>query len=63
RRHHNHKTRGVWTAEAEDGGGIVWRTASGRRYRTDRHDYDDPLGRPVTDTEIELALAEDPPPF
>jgi hypothetical protein len=63
RRHHNHKTRGVWTAEAEVGGGIVWRTASGRRYRTDRHDYDDPLGRPVSDTEIERALAEDPPPF
>jgi hypothetical protein len=63
RRHHNHKTRGVWSAETEDGGGMVWRTASGRRYRTERHNYDDPLGRPVSEAEIDLALAEDPPPF
>ena len=63
RRHHNHKTRGVWTVEVEDGGGMVWQTASGRRQRTERHNYDDPLGRPVSDTEIDVALAEDPPPF
>lgn len=63
RRHHNHKTRGVWTVEAEDGGGMVWRTASGRRYRTERHDYDDPLSRPVSEMELEVAGAEDLPPF
>jgi hypothetical protein len=71
RPHHNHKTRGTWTATTDEDGTIRWRTLSGRTYVTRRHDYDDPLGRPVTDTEVDAATArvdatspfDDPPPF
>jgi hypothetical protein len=71
RRHHNHKTRGTWRATTDPDGTILWRTLSGRTYLTRRHDYDDPLGRPVTDTELDHATAlaattttfDDPPPY
>jgi hypothetical protein len=71
RRHHNHKTRGTWRATTDPDGTILWRTLSGRTYLTRRHDYDDPLGRPVTDTELDHAAAlaattttfDDPPPY
>jgi hypothetical protein len=71
RRHHNHKTRGVWTATTDPDGVILWRTSSGRTYVTRRHDYGDPNGRPVTELEVEAATAavmsattfDDPPPY
>ncbi|HEU4999259.1 MAG TPA: HNH endonuclease [Lapillicoccus sp.] len=70
RRHHNHKSRGTWTAATDGDGTTVWRTLSGRTYVTHRHDYDDPLGRLVSDPEVESATAaahaaspfDDPPP-
>ena len=63
RRHHNHKTRGVWTAVTDQDGGIVWRTAAARRYETRRHDYHSALGQPVSEAEIVTAWEHDPPPF
>ncbi len=71
RRHHNHKTRGTWRATTDPDGTILWRTLSGRTYLTRRHHYDDPLGRPVTDTELDHAAThaaatttfDDPPPY
>jgi len=33
-----------------------------RTYVNRRHDHDDPLGRPATDAEYDLATAADPPP-
>jgi hypothetical protein len=71
RRHHNHKTRGTWRATTDPDGTILWRTLSGRTYLTRRHGYDDPLARPVTDTELDHAAAhaaatttfDDPPPY
>jgi hypothetical protein len=70
RRHHNHKTRGTWTATTDADGVILWRTVSRRTYVTGRHDYDDPLGRPVSASEIDRAVAaatpdvfDDPPPY
>lgn len=62
RRHHNHKTRGTWTSEMDPDGIVTWRTMGGRTYVNRRHDYDDPLGRPATDAEYDLATAADPPP-
>ncbi|MEP6631437.1 MAG: HNH endonuclease [Lapillicoccus sp.] len=68
RRHHNHKTRGTWTATSDADGSILWRTASRRSYATQRHPYDHPWSRPVSETEIvaaEMIAAGpvDPPPF
>jgi hypothetical protein len=71
RRHHNHKTRGTWSATTDLDGTIQWRTMSGRTFSTGRHDYDDPLGKPVTDDEIDTAATaastatpfDDPPPY
>jgi hypothetical protein len=71
RRHHHHKTRGTWTATTDSDGVTLWRTCSARTYLTGRHNYDDPLGRPVTDVELDAAAAvaaramtfEDPPPY
>jgi hypothetical protein len=71
RRHHNHKTRRTWTATTDIDGVTLWRTCSARRYLTGRHNYDDPLGAPVSDTELDLAATaaagattfEDPPPY
>ena len=71
RRHHNHKTRGTWTATTDIDGVTLWRTCSARSYLTGRHNYDDPLGAPVSDTELDLAATaaagattfEDPPPY
>ena len=70
RPHHNHKTRGTWTATTDTDGMILWRTVSRRTYVTRRHDYDDPLGRPVSAAEIDHAAAaaapdvfDDPPPY
>ena len=45
RRHHNHKTRGTWTATTDSDGVTLWRTCSGRSYLTGRH-----LRRPVRPT-------------
>ena len=42
---------------------ITWRTRAKRRYVTHPRDYLDPLSKPVTEQDIERALAEDPPPF
>lgn len=42
RRHHNHKTRHLWTShrdEADPTGPITWTTALGRRYTSYPHDY------------------------
>ncbi|MEO7236479.1 MAG: hypothetical protein ABIW80_14050, partial [Lapillicoccus sp.] len=71
--HHNHKTRGTWTATSDADGSILWRTASRRSYATQRHPYDHPWSQPVSETEIvaaEMIAAEmiaagpvDPPPF
>ncbi|HWI34473.1 MAG TPA: hypothetical protein VNS83_09195 [Lapillicoccus sp.] len=63
RRHHNHKTRGTWTATTADDGAVTWRTPAKRRYVTHPRDYLDPLSKPVTEQDIERALAEAPPPF
>ena len=71
RRHHNHKTRGTWTATTDSDGVILWHTASGRAYMTRRHNYDDSLSKPVSEAEVEAASAvaagastfDDPPPF
>ena len=63
RRHHNHKTRGTWTATTTDDGAITWRTRAKRRYTTYQRDYQDPRAKPVTEQDIERVLAEDPPPF
>ncbi|MDQ6896267.1 MAG: HNH endonuclease [Actinomycetota bacterium] len=63
RRHHNHKTRGTWTATGDVDGSVLWTTASRRSYVTQRHAYDDPLARPVSEAEIVDASALDPPPF
>ena len=63
RRHHNHKTRGTWTATTTHDGAITWRTRAKRRYTTYPRDYQDPLAKPVTEQDIERVLAEDPPPF
>jgi hypothetical protein len=63
RRHHNHKTRGTWTATTTDDGAITWRTRAKRRYTTYPRDYHDPLAKPVTEQDIERVLTEDPPPF
>jgi hypothetical protein len=71
RRHHNHKTRGTWTATTDSDGVTLWRTCSGRGYLTGRHDYDDPLARRVTPAELYAAATaaataatfEDPPPY
>jgi hypothetical protein len=71
RRHHNHKTRGTWTATTDGDGVTLWRTCSGRGYLTGRHRYDDPLARPVGEAELEAATTaaagattfEDPPPY
>ena len=71
RRHHNHKSRGTWTAATDPDGTTRWRTLSGRTYVTHRHNYDDPLSRLVSDVEIEAAGAaahaadpfDDPPPY
>lgn len=71
RRHHNHKTRGTWTATTDSDGVTLWRTCSARTYLTGRHSYDDPLARPVTDIELDAAADvaasattfEDPPPY
>ena len=71
RRHHNHKTRRTWTATTDSDGVTLWRTCSARSYLTGRHNYDDPLGAPVTDAELEAAATaaagattfEDPPPY
>ena len=71
RRHHNHKTRGTWTATTDSDGVTLWRTCSVRTYVTGRHNYDDPLARPVTDVELDVAAEvaasattfEDPPPY
>jgi hypothetical protein len=71
RRHHNHKTRGTWTATTDSDGVALWRTCSGRSYLTGRHNYDDPLARPVTEAELDAAATaaagatrfEDPPPY
>lgn len=61
RRHHNHKTRGTWTATPSDDGVTRWTTVSGRDYLTRRHRYDDPLGRPVKPADLNPDA--DPPPF
>ena len=53
RRHHNHKTRRTWTATTDSDGVTLWRTCSARSYLTGRHKYDDPLGAPVTDAELD----------
>ena len=63
RRHHNHKTRGTWTATSDADGSILWRTVSRRSYVTQRHPYDHPWSRPVSETEIVAAEQVDPPPF
>jgi hypothetical protein len=71
RRHHNHKTRGTWTATNDSDGVTLWRTCSARTYLTGRHNYDDPLATPVSDAELEAAASaatsattfEDPPPY
>ena len=63
RRHHNHKTRGTWTATTGDDGAITWRTRAKRRYVTRPRNYLDPLSQPVTEEDIEHALIEEPPPF
>ena len=71
RRHHNHKSRGTWTAATDAEGTTLWRTLSGRTYVTHRHKYDDPAGRLVSAAEIESATAaahaadpfDDPPPY
>ncbi len=63
RRHHNHKTRGIWTATTTDDGAITWRTRAKRRYVTHPRNYLDPLSEPVTEQDIERAVAEEPPPF
>lgn len=70
RPHHNHKTRGTWTATTDADGMILWRTVSRRTYVTRRHDYDDALGRPVSASEVDRAVAaaapdvfDDPPPY
>jgi hypothetical protein len=63
RRHHNHKTRGTWRATTADDGAITWRTRAKRRYVTHPRGDLDPLSKPVTEQDIERALAEDPPPF
>ena len=62
RRHHNHKTRGTWTSQMDPDGIVTWRTMGARTYVNRRHDHDDPLGRPATDAEYDLATAADPPP-
>jgi len=56
------------TDDTGTGPGVVgvaelWMTASGRSYVTQRHAYDDPLARPVSEAEIVEASALDPPPF
>ena len=58
RRHHNHKTRGMWKAHPGPGGTTRWTTVSGRDYLSHRFRYDDPLSRPVSST-----VAGEPPPF
>lgn len=63
RRHHNHKTRGTWIASSDEDGAITWRTCAKRRYVSYPHDYLDPLNTPVTEDDIERAVAADPPPF
>jgi hypothetical protein len=70
RPHHNHKTRGTWTATTDVDGMILWRTVVRRTYVTRRHDYDDPLGKPVSASEIDHAsfaaapdVFDDPPPY
>lgn len=63
RRHHNHKTRGTWTATTRDDGAITWRTSAKRRYVTHPRNYLDPLSKPVSEQDIERVLADDPPPF
>ena len=55
RRHHNHKTRGTWTATTDSDGITLWQTCSARSYLTGRHNYDDPLSKPVTDAELDAA--------
>ena len=61
RRHHNHKTRGTWTATSDADGSVLWTTVSRRSYVTQRHAYDDPLARPVSEAEITKASVPDPP--
>ncbi|MEP6648684.1 MAG: HNH endonuclease signature motif containing protein [Lapillicoccus sp.] len=61
RRHHNHKTRGIWTATTDPDGAITWRASARRRYVSHRHNYQDPLTKPVTEMDIQRALADDPP--
>jgi hypothetical protein len=63
RRHHNHKTRGTWTATTDLDGAITWRTCAKRRYVSPPHDHLDPLNSPVTEDDIERAVVADPPPF
>jgi hypothetical protein len=57
------KTRGTWRATTADDGAITWRTRAKRRYVTHPRGDLDPLSKPVTEQDIERALAEDPPPF
>ena len=71
RRHHNHKTRGTWTATTDSDGTTLWQTCSARSYLTGRNNYDDPLSKPVTEAELDAATSaadgattfDDPPPY
>jgi YD repeat-containing protein len=71
RRHHNHKTRGTWTATTDGDGTTLWQTCSARSYLTGRNNYDDPLSKPVTEAELDAATSaadgattfDDPPPY
>jgi hypothetical protein len=63
RRHHNHKTRGTWSARPGPEGSTDWLTVSRRRYATQRPSFDDPLDHPVSPTELAAADLDPPPPF
>ena len=39
RRHHNHKTRGLWSCEQRTDGSIEWTLTSGRTYTTQPHSH------------------------
>lgn len=63
RRHHNHKTRGLWRSTTDEHGHTTWRTVAGRTYLTSRFRYLDPANQPASDAVREWAEGLDEPPF
>lgn len=47
RRHHNHKTRGLWACDQHADGSITWTLATGRTYTTLPHSYETTAGAQV----------------